>query len=794
MSSTKNKKILVLLDVHAIIHRAYHALPDFSSSSGEPTGALYGLSTMLLRIIEEFKPDFLAACYDLPKPTYRHEAYADYKGGRRKTDDALIAQIKRSNEIFEAFSIPEYSLEGFEADDMLGTIVEKMKNRDDVEIIIASGDMDTLQLVSPKVKVFTLRKGIKDTILYGEEQVVERYGFTPKFVPDFKGLSGDQSDNIIGVPGIGEKTATNLIQNFGTVEEIYAALESGEEKRFAKAGVKERIINLLKENKEEAEFSKMLATIRKDAPIDFVLPKKDWKENVSLPEIKKIFTELEFRSLIPRIEKLFGEQNSEQSEEDKEEKAAERPSDEELKKAGIALWLLDSSIIDPQESDVIEYGRRKHQTNNFFDAAKKILEDLKKENLWKVYEEIELPLIPIIEEMGKSGVLIDQKYLNELSQKYNKKLKDLEKEIWKLCGVEFNLNSPKQLSEVLFMTLGLKLKNGKKTAGGVASTKESELEKMKDMHPSIPLILEYREFAKLVGTYVDAIPKLIASDGRLHAKFIQTGSATGRFSSKDPNLQNIPIKTEAGYAIRRAFIADKGRKLLVFDYSQIQLRIAAFLSGDEKLIEIFKAGEDIHTAVASQVFKVPLKDVDREMRRKAKVINFGILYGMGVNALKKNLNSTLVEAKKFYEEYFVTFKTLAKYLEDTKIKAARTGYTETFFGRKRKFESLNSKIPFIRAAAERMAINAPIQGTEADIVKIAMIRVHEFLKKEKLLGKAELNMQVHDELVYEVDKEQVDYLKEKIENIMESILPLSETMGVPILATAIEADDLADAK
>ena len=789
----KNKKTLVLLDSHAILHRAYHALPDFSSSKGEPTGALYGLSLMLLRIIEEFKPDYIVACFDLPKPTYRHIAYEAYKAGRTKTHDDLITQIKRSREVFKAFGIPEYSLEGFEADDMLGTIVDEMKNNEDLEIIIASGDMDTLQLVGPRVKVFTLRRGVKDVILYGEKEVLERYGFSQKFVTDFKGLSGDQSDNITGVPGIGEKTATNLIQKFGTVEQIYEALEAGELDKFKKAGVSDRMVNLLKEHKDEATFSKMLATIRRDAPINFTLPEKSWKEDVSVTDVRKIFSDLEFRSLIGKAEQVLNGNGTTFKEvekiDEKTDVAESKHLDEkELKETALALWLIDSSITNPTEEDVLNFGK----TEDVLKAQKKVYEELKKENLEKIYNEIEIPLIPVIERMEKVGIEIDKKYLKELSVKYNAKLKELEKEIWKLCGEEFNLNSPKQLGEVLFTKLGIKGK-GKKTPGGAVSTKESELEKIKDLHPVVPFILEYREFSKLVGTYIDSIPKLIASDGRLHAKFIQTGTTTGRLSSKDPNLQNIPTKTESGYAIKKAFIAAEGKTLLVFDYSQIQLRIAAFLSGDEKLIEIFKKGEDIHTAVASKVFNVPSELVDKEMRRKAKVINFGIIYGMGVRALKQNLNSTMEEANKFYEDYFATFSTLAKYLEETRISAGKLGYTTTFFGRKRRFEGLNSKIPYIKASAERMAINAPIQGTEADVVKLAMVKVYEFLKEKELLDKAELLLQIHDELVYEVDKKEAKFLMVEIKRVMENLMDIKDTKGVPILVSSGEGSNLGEA-
>ncbi|MEI6479134.1 MAG: DNA polymerase, partial [bacterium] len=575
-------------------------------------------------------------------------------------------------ELFNAFGIPEYSLEGFEADDMLGTIVEELKDREDIEIVIASGDMDTLQLVGPRVKVFTLRKGVKDVVIYGEKEVRERYGFSQRFVTDYKGLSGDQSDNITGVPGIGEKTATNLIQTFGTVEQIYEALEGEEIERFKKAGVSERVMNLLKEHKDEATFSKMLATIRRDAPINFSLPKESWKETVSLTEVRKVLSDLEFRSLVSRAEQVLnGNSNvikrSEDISKDPVEKESEHLSEKELKETDLALWLIDSTITNPTEEDILNFAK----TENIFDAQKRVYEELKKEGLQNIYENIELPLIPVINRMEKVGIEIDKKYLSDLSVKYNNKLKELEIDIWKLCGEEFNLNSPKQLGEVLFTKLGILKKGGKKTPGGAISTKESELEKIKDLHPVVPLILEYREFSKLVGTYIDAIPKLVSDDGRLHAKFVQTGTTTGRLSSKDPNLQNIPIKTESGFAIRKAFIAGKGKTLLVFDYSQIQLRVAAFLSGDEKLIEIFKKGEDIHTAVASKVFNVPLEKVDKEMRRKAKVINFGIIYGMGVRALKQNLNSTMEEANKFYEDYFNTFSTLAKYLDETRIKAGK---------------------------------------------------------------------------------------------------------------------------
>ena len=790
----KNKK-LVLLDVHAIVHRAYHALPEFATSRGEPTGALYGLSTMLLKIISDLKPDYIIACYDLPKPTYRHVAYKDYKAGRAKTDEELVSQLKKSYEIFSAFSIPVYSKEGFEADDMIGTIVERVKREKDLDVVIASGDMDTLQLVSgEKVRVYTLKKGIKDTIIYDEKMVNERYGFGPELLPDYKGLRGDPSDNIIGIKGIGEKTATDLIKNFGSVENIYKKLEK-DEKSFIKVGIKERIIGLLKEGEEEAKFSKMLGTIRKDAPIDFKIPEKTWKENIDFEKINSVWVELEFRTLGSRLKELISPKSKTENitQDGKNEKKIagtdtlfkKENKSEESKEASVMLWIYNSNLTNPTEEDVFNFTNKKN-----LKEAKEYLEDeLKKQDLWKVWEEIEKPLVPVIDKMEKAGVKIDKIELEKLSKEYHEKLSILEKKIWELSDGEFNINSPKQLGEILFEKLGLKPKNQKKTGTGALSTKESELEKMRDMHPIIPLIFEYRELQKLLSTYIDVIPNLLDRENRLHAKFLQAGTTTGRLSSSEPNLQNIPNGSELGRNIRRAFIAEKGCKILAIDYSQIELRIAAFLSHDEKLLEIFRKGEDIHTAVASEVFGVAINAVDKEMRRKAKVINFGIMYGMGVNALKVNLNSTREEAQLFLNNYFEKFSGLARYLENVKIEAKDRGYTETLFGRRRYFEGLRSKLPFIKAMAERMAINAPIQGTEADVVKLAMVKIDEYLVKEKLDDKVKMTLQVHDELVFEVDEKIINDVTEKIKKIMETLVPLEKTGGVVLKVEASVGDN-----
>ncbi len=792
------KQILVLLDSHAIIHRAYHALPDFSSSSGVPTGALYGLSTMLMGIIEKFHPDYVVACYDLPQPTYRHEAYEAYKGTRQKTDDALVEQLKSSRKIFEAFSVLMYDMPGFEADDMLGTIVHRVsetnkKGETDIKIIIASGDMDTMQLIDgDKVLVYTLKKGIKDIVVYDELAVFERFGFSPLSLPDYKGLRGDPSDNIIGIKGIGEKTATILITKYKTIESMYEALKKDEALFKKETGLTDRLMDLIKNGEEEAKFSKMLATIRRDAPITFTIPEKKWIDHVDIGKVESLFREFEFRSLVARVKDVFtksGGKGYEKVEEvvskDSENGASTpvlSPEDQLLvQKLAVGLWIIDSNKTNPSNEDVLFYTKK----DTLNDAEKVIVDKLKEQNLIHVAEEIEWPLVPVVNLMRDVGVKIDVGFLKILAGEYHRQLSKLESKIWEMAGNEFNINSPKQLGEILFNTLSLGAKNGKskikKTATGAMSTKESELEKMRGEHPIINLVLEYRELAKLLSTYIDTIPTLVKEDGRLHATFLLAGTTTGRMASQDPNLQNIPIKTELGRKVRNAFIAEKGFKLVAIDYSQIELRIAAMLSKDAKLIEMFKSGVDIHTGVASQVFKVPEKDVTKDMRRQAKVINFGILYGMGVSALKTNLGGTREEAQNFYNTYFETFTGLANYLNETKSEAERKGFTETMFDRRRYFQGFKSPLPFIRAMAERMAINAPIQGTEGDIVKIAMKNVYNYLKDEDLLNDARLILQVHDELVYEVNEKILDKVVPKIQKIMESVFEGKDTQGVPVI-------------
>lgn len=786
-------KRLILLDSHAILHRAYHALPDFATAAGEPTGALYGLCTMIFSAVEKLKPDYIVAAYDLPKPTHRHEAYKDYKAGRVKTDGALVTQIDRSRDIFAALGIPVYSREGFEADDILGTIVEKTRReweKGKLEVIIASGDMDTLQLVSGEaVRVYTLKKGIKDTIIYDEAGVRERFGFGPELLPDYKGLRGDPSDNIIGIKGIGEKTATTLITAFGGIEGMYKALKKDREAFAAKAGVSDRMIELLVDGEEDAEFSKVLATIRRDAPIDWKLPEETWKDGIDIDKASKLFATLEFRTMGAKLRKLLGENPSADASTEAQSVVPERRLTKDpyparaFREAAIMLWLINSNLTDPQSEDVLQFAGAKS-----FDEAYHALErEIEKRGLTRVWNDIEKPLIPILDEMRETGIKIDKAYLEKLGGEYHKELAAIEKGIYRLADTEFNISSPKQLGEVLFVKLGLK--GGKKTAGGALSTKESELEKLREEHLIIDEILKYRELSKLLGTYIDTIPKLLDEGGRLHPTFVQTGSATGRMSCKDPNVQNIPNKTELGRKIRDAFTVDRGWKLVAFDYSQIELRIAAFMSRDEKFVDIFRRGEDVHAAVAAQVFGVPVESVTKAMRSQAKVINFGVMYGMGVNALRANLGTDRATAQKFYNEYFEKFSGLRDYLEGVKSETARRGYTETFFGRRRYFEGMKSKLPFIRAAAERMAINAPIQGTEADVVKLAMIRIDEYLKAQKLEKDVHILMQVHDEIVLEAREAVVKKIEPAIKKIMESIIAPKDIQGITLVADAKIGDN-----
>lgn len=787
-----DKKRLIVLDTHAILHRAYHALPDFSSSKGEPTGALYGLISMLIKIINDLKPDYIAAAYDLPGGTFRHAAYEGYKATRIKAEPDLYTQIDRARDVLEAFGIPVYEAKGFEADDVVGTVVHQLKKKKDVETVIASGDMDTVQLVDgTKTRVFTLRKGLTDTVFYDETAVQARFGFGPECIPDLKGIAGDASDNIKGVPGVGEGSALKLLQTYGSIGAIYKAIKKdGVEKVAEKTGVQKRFVQLVADNRESAEFSKQLATIRHDAPIKFELPKKSWRESVDKNKALDMLAEFDFRTLMPRVRELLGEGSDKTSPEKVlgspvsgedahsgqtifQESFIPAPdvAPEALHKACIAVSVLDSNIAEPDYEDILRMGR----ADTFEDAYKTLVAEIKKRNLEFVYE-LELSLSPVLRRMEERGVLVDKDFLKKLSKEYRSELDKICDRIYKHAGGEFNIGSPKQLGEVLYDKLGLQMK--KKTAGGQRSTREADLQKLAGEHPIIEDILAYRELSKLLSTYIDSIPTLLDEENRLHTRYVQIGAATGRMASKDPNLQNIPIKTELGRRIRHAFVATPGFKLVSFDYSQIELRIAAILSCDEGLIGIFKDGRDVHAEVAARVFHVKAEDVSYEQRRRAKIINFGLLYGMGVNALQQGLGTSRREAQEFFDQYLAAFPRLAGYLDAVKGEANRQGYVETMFGRRRYLDGIKSPIPYVKAAAERMAINAPMQGTQADIIKLAMVEIGKLFAD----GDAYLLLQVHDELVFEIKESKIGEYAPKIKEIMEAAMPKEKTQGVPIIA------------
>lgn len=773
------RKLLVLLDSHAILHRAFHAIPDFATSKGEATGALYGLTTMLLKTIDDFAPDYIIAARDLPGGTFRDELFADYKGKRVEADPALIDQLIKAPEIFKAFGIPVYEAPGFEADDVIGTIVKKLSSDENIEIIIATGDMDTFQLISgDRVQVYTLRQGITDTILYDEDRVHERYGFGPERVIDFKGIRGDPSDNIPGVPGVGEVSAVKLIQKFGSLEDIYQALEKkGVEAVAKEAGVQKRYVQLVADNKEKALFSKQLATIHCDAPINFALPEKPWKILDSVDSIDAMCEKFEFRSVRERLRTRLRDAGDEPE----EEVSLENVDAEELREVSIALWLLHSDYTEPTLQNILDYA----ETKDFSKAREFILKKIKDTGrLGEVFEKIEKPLIPVVQAMNARGVCIDRKELQKLQKEYSKELGEIAGRIFAHAGHEFNISSPKQLAVVLYDELKITPEKQKKTSTGQRTTKEEELAKLSDQHPIIEEVLQYRELQKLLSTYVEKIIELVGEDGRLRAEFLQAGTVTGRMGCQNPNLQNIPIRTNYGRRIRGAFNAPEGKCILSLDYSQIELRIAAGLSGDELLIDVFRSNRDIHTAVASQVFGVSEKEVDAEMRRRAKVINFGILYGMGVNALRQNLGGTVTrdEASTYLEQYFAKYPHLSKWVEDTKRNAERLGYVETVFGRRRYLPGFKSSLPMMRAQAERFAVNAPIQGTQADIIKCAMVKADERIAARGWEGKVSLILQVHDELVYEVDVSMVDDVVGEIKTVMETVITGNELAGVPIVA------------
>ena len=725
----EKKKRLLIIDANSLIHRAFHALPpSLSTSKGEMVNAVYGFLLAFFRAINEFHPDYIAAAFDHPAVTKREKKFKEYKAKRKKAPDELYAQIPKVKEVLEAFHVPVFEKAGFEADDIIGTIAKLAPQRQvhpPLKTIILSGDMDLLQLVDKNTKVYAMRKGIQDSVLFDKKKVQERFGVGPELVADWKGLRGDPSDNIPGVKGVGEKTATQLLSSLGSLELLYSALKAKEEVPAVSVKLKEALLL----EQDAAFLSKELATIERTVPLEFSLPALSWK-GFDKKEAENVLRNFEFRTLSSRIPDFTGEKKAIE----KEEKGD--------------------------------------------DTAEKIEHLFKEEVFSEEVYELELRLLPVLRAMEETGIQIDKKFFEKLSKELEKNLQKLKASIAKKAGAAFNINSPKQLSEVLFEKLGLPQKGLHKTPGGVVSTASPELEKLRDTHLIIGEILKYRELAKLQNTYVVPLPQLADKGGRVHTHFDQLGAATGRLSSSNPNLQNIPLQREWGAKIREGFVAKKGFSLVSFDYSQVELRIASHIAGEDRMQEIFKEGRDIHRETAAAVFGVKDKDVTPQMRFKAKALNFGILYGMGARGFAFAAGVSFEEAQDFIDNYFLQFPRIAQYMQDTIESTQELGYAETLFGRKRYLPDIHSNTPHIRAAAERVAVNHPIQGTQADIIKMAMVKIaKEFSLQQE---GCRMLLQIHDELLFEIVNDIVGERAPSIQKIMEEIVSLK----VPLVVQA----------
>ena len=873
---------LLLIDGNSIMNRAFYGIPDMTTNDGRHTNAIYGFLNIILKVIEEEQATHICVAFDLKKKTFRHEMYEAYKGTRKGMPEELHEQMPRIKEILQAMHIRIVEQEGFEADDLIGTLSKKGE-REGFAVTILSGDRDLLQLATDTVlvRIPKTKHGKTEVEDYYAKNVVETYGVTPLIFIYMKGLMGDTSDNIPGVPGIGEKTAAKLLAEYGDLDGVYAAVDSMKASRMKQ--------NLI-ENKDLAYLSKTLATIKLDCPIPFEFSEATYHDPFNA-EAYTLFEDLELKSFYKRfsVEKkeeltfetvLIDDIDGYNALLAKLQKAKEVSfawitqdgealgvavcmdlehvylirfmmfiteamvadnllalsrdyqvqlacmhvkkllsfldfhEEDAVFDAGLAAYLLQPNqseyeydtlakvyldVTLPSEKEML--GKEKLGYFSFEDEKvqkwmayqaivpykiKSVLrEKLKETGMESLYDEMELPCLYALYEMEKNGIRVDGEALHQYGKKLRTRIEELTAEIHAMAGEEFNINSPKKLGEILFEKLGLK--NGKKTKTGY-STSAEVLEKLKNAHPIIPKILEYRQLTKLNSTYAEGLTGYIRADGRIHGKFHQTVTVTGRISSADPNLQNIPTRMPLGREIRKVFIPEEGSVFVDADYSQIELRVLAHMSGDAALIAAYQADEDIHAITASQVFDVPLDQVDSTLRRKAKAVNFGIVYGISSFGLGQDLDISRKEAEGYIEKYFATYGKVKEFLDRTVEDAKKNGYTVTMFGRRRPIPELASSNFMTRSFGERAAMNAPVQGTAADIIKIAMVRVNRRLKEEHLQSK--LVLQIHDELIIETKKEELEI----VQKILVEEMMHAADLTVPLLVDANVGDSWYDAK
>ncbi len=829
---------LILIDGNSLLNRAYYAMRVFTTKDGLPTNGIFGFVKLLLKIAEDENPQYLAVAFDVHAPTFRHERYPSYKGTRKPMPEDLVVQVPILKELLAAMKVCTVELKGYEADDLIGTLSRKFEN---VRTLIYTGDRDCYQLVRPDVEVCFTRKGVSEIDRLNDVNFVEKVGLTPSQIIEEKALMGDSSDNIPGVAGVGSKTALSLLQDFGTVQNIYDHLQD------IPINIRARLIR----GKKMAFFSHFLATINTEVPLSLTL--EDCRFTLPFPEeAREYFARLEFRSLVES--KFFPEKRPQSVEPleclDMEALLSELKGESEFAfcaaKEGFYLSYGDKEYFFPLRENFLEPGYFLNELRPLLEAlfttgkraivsdVKSILHLLSSVDLQlsctvedvtllrylfdsnqrpsdpkqlakdlslserncasalrmalaeaekkvkgtteeKLYRDLELPLCYVLYDMEKTGVRVDLKKFPEFSEKYKRELAGLSAQIYELAGVDsFNLNSPFQLSEVLFEKLGLDPKGAKKNVRGGYSTSAEVLEKLAEDHEIARLILRYRELQKLQSTYIDGIRPLVQEDV-VHTTYNQTMTTTGRLSSANPNLQNIPVRTDEGRELRKLFIAREGNILIDADYSQIELRLLAHLSGCKSLIEAYQKGEDVHAATAARVFGVPLSEVTATMRRRAKTINFGIIYGMSAFGLSKDLGCSANEAQKFINKYFEMHPEVKRYMDENVRLAKEQGFVTTFLGRKRNIPEIRSTNFNLRAFGERAAMNMPLQGSAADIIKIAMLRVFQRLQEGGFRSK--LVLQVHDELVLDSPLDEAEraaaMLKEEMEHAVELSIPLT---------------------